>query len=879
MNKKIFKQILIVLGTVILFLALSYGFTPEVLQGKIVNQSDISSWHGMTKEILDHNAAHPDDKTQWTNSMFGGMPTVTILDDFDGDTTNPLYHWLLTGKRPATYLFIALLGGFLLMLSMGIRWSLAIGGAIAIAFCSYNFQIIQVGHNTKMQAIAFAPWVLAAMIFTYRSALAALENRHWTSWLPKTILGATLFGFALSFQIKANHPQITYYLAIIVFIYAITQFISVCIPKDRKDRLIRFFAASGLLLVIGLTGVATNLNKLIPTYEYTQVTMRGGSELVEDNGTSNSKGLDLDYATAWSYGINEMPNLMIPNFNGGASAGELSKDSETYKVLRQAGQPNVNSIIKQMPLYWGPQPFTAGPMYLGAICIFLFVLGLFLFKGKEKWWLLATTIIAIFLAWGSHFMWFTKLWFNWAPMYNKFRTVSMALTILQITVPLLGFLVLDRVLKGKYEYKQILNSSIIAFILTGGFCLIAAAFPGIAGDFISASDASLPEILRDSLAADRSTLLVKDALNSLGLISITFLLILLTLRIQNKDKYEHKINVLCVTITLLVLVDLMSTGKRYLNSSHFVTPKSFNGQFAERPVDQLIHQDTDLDYRVLDISVNTFNDAHQSYQHKCIGGYSPAKMQRYQDLIEKYIAPEINSIYNTVSECETIGEVEDKLPYLPITSMLNGRYIILGAEYPPIINEKAFGNAWFTDNALFVSSPQDEIQALSLTDLNNTAVISKDQFQWTEEFFNNEESNDSNNQYIELTHYAPNYLRYSVNTTDIQPTIFSEIYYEGGWKAWYEPKDDKMGTVKKGRYIPSDNAIELPLFRANWILRGTIVPEGKGEIVMRFEPDSYTLGKNLSRASSITLYILLILAVGGMIASNILQKKELDSKN
>ena len=372
MNKETLKKIGIYAGILLLFIAMAYSFTPQVLDGKIVNQSDIASWKGMANEAMTYNEANPEDPTAWTNSMFGGMPTTATIDSFEGDWTDAIYDFLLTGRRPASYLLIALIGGFLLMLSLGTSKTIAVAGAIAMAFCSYNMQIIQVGHNTKMQAIAYFPWVLAGVIFTYKAALRSFAGAQddkgrtqddKTKWLPKTVLGATLFAFALSMQIKANHIQITYYLAIVMFAYAIGLLIFLCMK--RKDLIKRFFAASALLLVIGCIGIATNANKLIPTYEYTPYTMRGGSELSADSDSHNDKGLDLDYATAWSYGINEMPNLLIPNFNGGSSSGELSMDSETAKLLKRAGQPNLKQTMKHMPLYWGPQPFTAGPMYMG----------------------------------------------------------------------------------------------------------------------------------------------------------------------------------------------------------------------------------------------------------------------------------------------------------------------------------------------------------------------------------------------------------------------------------------------------------------------------------------------------------------------------------
>ena len=410
----------------------------------------------MAREANQWDKAHPDDPTAWTNSMFGGMPTTMITGNHEGDWTQKIYDAFLTGRRPATYLFITLLGAFLLLLSLGIDKILAIGGAVAVAFCSYNMQIIQVGHNTKMMAIAWLPWVLAAVIFTYRSALGIYRKpdnddagKCWKSWLPQAVLGAALFGMALNFQIKANHIQISYYLAIIIFCYAIGLFIWLISDNERRRGIGKFFAASFLLLFLGIVGIGANANKLIPMYRYSHQTMRGGSELTVEGNADKSKGLDIEYATSWSYGWQELPNLMIPNFNGGSSAGAVNPSkSETVKLLKRYGQTNVREVAKTLPLYWGPQPFTAGPMYVGAITVFLFLLGLFLCDGKDKWWIFAATVIAILLGAGSHFMQFTKFWYEYMPFYSKFRTVSMALIILQVTLPMLGFIVLDKILKG-----------------------------------------------------------------------------------------------------------------------------------------------------------------------------------------------------------------------------------------------------------------------------------------------------------------------------------------------------------------------------------------------------------------------------------------------
>lgn len=887
-DRQLVKKILTFLGAAVFFLVLSYSFVPQVLSGKIVDQGDISSWKGMSNEAVTYNAQHPEDKTRWTDSMFGGMPTTATIDDFDGDWTRWLYDLLLTGRRPATYFFIALLGGFLLLLSFGCGIVPAIGGAVAIAFCSYNMQIIQVGHNTKMQAIAFFPWVLAGVVYTYRCAMAGVRGGYglyrndgdsapeagtgWRAWLPKTLLASVLFALALSFQIKANHPQITYYLAVVIFVYALTLLVWACCRKeDRRRRIQRFFAASVLLLAVGCVGIATNANKLIPTYRYSKYTMRGGSELAADKAEhagdakavkeakKAAQGLDLEYATAWSYGINEMPNLLIPNFNGGASACDPHlKNGATEELLRRAGQPNVKQTVKQLPMYWGPQPFTAGPMYLGAITVFLFVLGLFLFRGKDKWWIVIATIIAVFLAWGSHFMWFTKLWFYYAPMYSKFRTVSMALTVLQVTVPLLGFLTLDKIIKEEYNHKKIIRAILWSAGITAGFCAIFGLFPSLAGDFSSASDAGMQDILVDALREDRKAMLRKDATASFILISVAAVLLLWVYGKKEPFVRTGRGYAAGAAISLLVLLDLFSVGKRYLNNDHFISPKNWEKQFRERPVDSKILSDSDISYRVLDLSVNTFNDAHQSYRHKCIGGYSPAKLQRYQDLIERYISREISGVYSAAGDCATVGELEDKLPYLQVTSMLNGKYIILDGNMSPVVNARAFGNCWFVDSVRVAPTVNDEIDFLADTDLENTVVLGTD-FKYIAD---NVAPSSDGSDWIRMTSYEPNELHYECSLSSSRAVMFSEIYYPEGWKAWTGPAGG-VGETVGGKFKASAEAVETQIFRGDWMLRGMVVPAGRHEIVMRFEPQSYVTGARISTASSALLIVLTLLSAAG----------------
>ena len=819
------KNILIALGVVALFLALSYGFVPQVLDGKIVNQSDISGFVGMSHEMSEWNAAHPDNPTYWTDSMFGGMPTTAISTQNKGDYTEWLYKLLLVGKRPATYLFIALLGAFLLFLSLGVNWTIALGGAIAVAFCSYNFQIIQVGHNTKMQAIAFMPWVLAALVYTYRS-------KGW-----KTLLGATLFGLALSLQIKANHQQITYYLAIMVLLYAVVELVHTIRTKAWK----RFWLASALLLVLGGAGIATNVNKLLPLAKYTPQTMRGGSELSKEG--ANASGLDLDYATAWSYGWEELPNLMIPDFNGGASAGAVNPEkSQTIKLLRRAGQKNLKETAKQLPLYWGPQPFTAGPMYMGAISVFLFVLGLGLYRGREKWWLLVATLLAVLMAVGSHFMAFTAFCFKVLPLYNKFRTVSMALVVLQVTLPVLGFVTLDRIVRGAYDRARFLKAFWWALGITGGFALLCVLTPSLFGTFEGPSDSGMQDVLVEALVQDRIALFRADSLMALGLIVASALLLLWAYFPKGQTEHAREVAgfgrkwaaALCICV--LSAANLFIVGKRYLNADHFTTPKDFGKPFAERPVDQIIKADKDPQYRVLDLTVNVFNSSVPSYHHKSVGGYSPAKLQRYQDLIEHYLTREINGLYGQLNAADSLEAVEAWMATgTPVLNALHTRYVVLDGNYPPLVNDAALGAAWFVDSVALASTPDEEIALLGAVDLRRQAVVTTP----VDPVIPSEASVSPS---IRLTSYAPNELHYQYSTPTDRLAVFSEIYYPNGWHATVDGEP-------------------LELIRANWTLRAALLPAGSHEVVMTFLPDSYRIGATVSRVASLTLLLLLMLAI------------------
>lgn len=845
MNKKSLIQYI---GIIVAFIVISYGFVPQVLSGKIVNQSDISGYIGMAHEANSWNAAHPDDPALWTNSMFGGMPTTMLTGNSGGDATQPLYDAFFIGRRPASYLLISLLGAFLLMLAFGISPLLASAGAIAITFCSYNLQIIQVGHNAKMVAIAWAPWVLAAVVFTYRRALGEISLKEAEGRLGKLaamLAGPILFGFALNFQIKANHVQISYYLALIIAAYVVV--LLVWILARRKELLKKFFIASGLLMALGVAGIATNANRLIPTWEYTKQTMRGGSSLSSDGGKKSS-GLDFGYATQWSYGLEELPNLLVADFNGGASAAAVNPDkSETVKALQKMGygKRDARNFASALPMYHGPQPFTAGPMYIGAISVFLFLLALGLYKGNEKWWLLIPTILAILLALGGTYgrtdffntllRDFNRFWFDHTPFYNKFRTVSMALIVLQITLPLLGMIVLDRILKQKYSLKEVKKHVLIAAGITGGFCLLLLLFPGIAGSFTSSADKSFPEILRPALIADRQYLLTSDALVCLGLILASAGLILWQATGKDEQKRLSRATIAGIGISALILLNLWITGKRYLNSDHFVTKNDFNSHFDLRTVDKWILEDDDINYRVVDLSVNTFNDATPSFHHKNIGGYSPVKLQRYQDLIDHYLSGELSGIYRQIQGAATVHEAQEKLGSLPILSALNCKYIILEGNVPPLENKGALGNAWFIDSCIVASSPDEEIALLGAVDLSKVAILPADSPVKATPSGGNDDS-------IELVNYSPNKLVYFTRTQGDRLAVFSEIWCPYGWKMTID-----------GRTAASPA-------KADWTLRAAVIPAGEHEITMSFEPASYRIGSAVSAAGSWIL-ILLGLAV------------------
>lgn len=804
------------LTAIIAFIVLGFAYCPQVIEGKVINQSDISSWKGAANEMIQYQE-RTGEQTHWTNSMFGGMPGMMIASQYDGDFLESIYQALFIGPRPVSYLILAMVGFYLLLIALGVSPWLSFAGAIAYTFCSYNLQILQVGHNAKMVAIGLMPWVLASLAVAFR--------KH--SWM-----GAILFGITLAFQILANHVQITFYLAFIVIFWIVAEGIIAI-----KGKLFpKFLKTCSMLLIGGLLAVGSNLNHLLPTWEYAKYTMRGGSELSQEEGSQTKGGLKKDYATDWSYGIDESMNLLIPNYKGGPSSGALDENSETLAALRNNGVADAGSIIKQMPLYWGPQPFTAGPMYMGALSVFLFVLGAFLLKGPFKWSMLGLTLLVLLLAWGKHFMALSSFFLDYVPLYNKFRAVSMILVVLQVILPLLGFITLHKIFSKEWDKKKVWNALKWATGIVGGLCAIAWLFPTIAGNFESANDAQMfPDWLLPAIQSDRMSLLRSDALRSLLLVLATAGVISLFLIQKIKLAYAG------VLIVLLTTIDMMPVGKRYLNDTHFMSERKFNGVFEKRPVDELILRDTDPNYRVIDFSVNIFNDSHVSYFHKTVGGYSAAKLQRYQDLIERHISPELQTLSHDLSSMTNVSQIPEILKKCTVINMLNTRYFITSPTGMPLRNPVANGNAWFVADRKIVQGPDQEINSLTGLNSTETAVIDQ-KYEENSSLLNAALVRDTAARVV-LTQYEPNRLIYKTSSSTQQLAVFSEIYYPKGWYASIDGKPLELGRV-------------------NYMFRAAVVPAGQHEIQMWFDLPVIRQSRWMSQASSGLLILLLISGIG-----------------
>ncbi|MEI6576078.1 MAG: YfhO family protein [Bacteroidota bacterium] len=796
MKDQLMKKFLPWVAAIIIFALVSVIYFSPVLEGKKLQQQDIRNFQGMSKEISDfRNQNHQE--PLWTNSMFGGMPAFQISTLYNGNLTRYFDNMLQLGlPQPANYLFLSALGFFILLMVLGVNPWLAVAGALGYSFSSYFFIILEAGHNSKAHAMAYMAPVLAGLILTYKGKL-----------LP----GGVLTALFLSLEIGANHLQITYYLMLAVMIFFIAELYSAIIQKKMGD----FAKASAVALVAGIIALGPNLGNLWNTYEYSKYTTRGPSELTANKGNKTS-GLDKDYATAWSYGVGESMTILIPDFKGGGSYGELSKNSDTYKALMSNGIPNADQAIKQMPTYWGDQPFTSGPVYIGSIFIFLFVLGMFFVKGPMKWWLFAASLLSIMLAWGRNFPGFTDFFLDYFPGYNKFRAVSMTLVIAELCIPLLGIVALQQISEHGIDRKKAFNAVKYALGITAGLCLLFALFGGSFFSFAASGDEQMrqsgyPDWLMTAIISDRKSLMQSDAFRSFVFIILAGALVWALLFEKLKKNWVF------AGMALLLLVDLWMVDRRYLKNSDFAAKHQVENPFSPSAADETILQDKDLDYRVINLAANTFNDASTSYYHKSIGGYHGAKLKRYQELIENQISKNNMEVLN----------------------MMNTRYFIMkdkdGKENVQR-NPQACGNAWFVSQYKMVANADSEMVALDKFNPRATAVVDK---RFEDQLLKYKAGSFDSTATIKLDSYQPNHLVYSYTAKTDQLAVFSEIYYDKGWNAYIDGK-------------------VYPYFRTNYVLRGMVLPAGSKKLEFKFEPNSYYVGEKVSYAGSFLLIILVL---------------------
>jgi len=714
--------------------------------------------------------------------------------------------------------FLYFLGFFVLMLVLRVDPWVATLGAIAFALSSYFFIILGAGHTSKAHAIGYMAPVLAGIILAFR-------GKYWQ--------GGLLTAIALALEIKSAHLQITYYLLIMVVVYGIFKIVETIIEKNYTH----FFKAAGILILAAALAVLTFSTNLWATYDYGKDTMRGEPELTKDADIKSS-GLDKDYITHWSYGIGETWSFIIPNVKGGASGllGNVEAIKEADPAYRQA-------ISQQSNSYWGDQPGTSGPVYIGIIVLFLFILGMFIVKGNFKWVLLTVAVLSVLLSWGRNWMPPTDFFIDYIPGYNKFRAVTMILVIAELAIPILAFMALGKIVSDPSILKTKRKALYISFGLTGGLALLFYVAPSVFFDFLSANeklqfsqlmngnDAAQVNLYMSSLENVRMDIFKNDAIRSffIALLAATLLYFFSMKKIPKPW--------LLVGLGLLIIGDMASINKRYLNNDNFIRARDFETPFKASAADNFILNDKS-EFRVLDLTKSTFNDASCSYFHNSIGGYHGAKLQRYQDLIEYNIQGEIENVITELSSGATMAKINTMFSSMQVLNMLNAKYVIYNPEARPIINNSAFGNAWFVDKVEYVSNPDMEIAALVGNDLKSTAIVDS-RFN---DIIKSKELKVNPNATINMESYAPNHLVYKYNSVDDQLVVFSEIYYSKGWNA----------------YVDGELA---PYFRANYVLRAMEVPAGEHSIEFKFEPRIYVIGERISFASSLLLIILLLGAI------------------
>lgn len=804
MKKQTLTKFLPHIAAIAVFLILTVlFFYPIVFEGKDLPQGDVTGSLGWGNDLREYHQK-TGDYAFWSNAMFGGMPAnYTYMPE----TTNIFREVakVFTFFLPRLHigiLFAYMLGFYILLLAMGCSSWLSGIGAVAYAFTSYNLIIIDAGHVNQALVIATMAPLLGGAILCYRGKYL------WGSITALIFTGLNIFW---------GHQQISYYLFITIIILAITYFVYSIKEKALK----KFFTSSAILLVVAILGISPSLGSLIPTMDYTKDTMRGGAVLKKDKNNKKEKsGLDIDYAYAWSYGKGETMTLLIPNFKGASSHYNIGNKSNTYKALRRTGQ--ARSFCRYAPTYWGEQPFTAGPVYAGAIICFLFILGLFIVKGPEKWWILAATVLSIIMSWGRNFAVFNNFIFYHLPLYNKFRTPAMSLVITNMTMALMAILAIKEIIKQKGS-KELLKNIYISGGITAGICLIYALFGKGLLDFSSLADQNYPAFLTKALKQDRAKMLSADAWRSFFYIALSFIFIILFIKKKIKKEY------LFLILGILIFTDLFSVDKRFINESSYQR-RSVAKKIEKTEADKLILRDKNPDYRVLNLTSDTFNEARTSYFHKSIGGYSPAKLRRYQDIIDFYLSGNIN---------------------MNVLNMLNTKYIIVKGKSGNQVqqNPYALGNAWFVDTIKWVNSPDEEIAELGKINPASTAVIDngwKDKIK-TASITQNKDTTKSE---INLEKYAnPGNLIYKSDSPETKLAVFSEVFY----KTWYAYIDGK----------------EAPIVRVNYILRGLEIPAGKHTIEFKCVDKVFNFSSKIALIASIivSIIIIILLFIGIKIAT------------
>lgn len=804
MNKELLKKLLPYIVAIVTFIAIAVIYCYPVLEGKVIRQADSYNWKGMFEETAQFHK-ETGKWSFWSGSMFSGMPNFQTTGNIieSQKWIAPLFRILHLGiTGPIGLILMYLICFFILLRSFNIDKWLSIIGSIAITLSSYFFIIIEAGHNAKADCIALMAPVIAGFFLIFN----------------KKYIWGILFSIVFIAITEMTHPQMIYYFFLLIGCLFIAEIFIHFKEKRYKDLII---ATLIFACAVGV-GIGTNYSKYAVNSEYLTETMRGGhSEIVKEFDEQNkvSEGLDLDYATAWSYGIDETMTLLIPNFKGASSQYQLGTNSKVYEALIQNGvsKRNAEDFCRNVPTYWGTQPFTSGPVYVGAIIVFLFILGLFIVKGPYKWALLVATLFSILLSWGNNFMPLTKLFFEYFPMYNKFRAVSSILVVAEVTMPLLGFLAIKDIVNKKINKEKIIQFMYISGGITAGICLIFALFGGWIFNFTSPNDAQLvgqlPEWLMDAIVSERASMMRMDAWRSLFFIAVAFTL--LWLFVKEKLKFAYFV----VGLGLFILIDMWGVDKRFFNADNFVTVKNHSTYFKKLPYEEYLLQDPDPNYRVMNLTTNTFNESRTSYYFKSIGGYHGAKLRRYQDLINEHIS-KMN---------------------MPVLDMLNTKYfIVAGQDNQPMpqMNPNAMGNAWFVDSLLIVDTPNEESDALNTINLRNTAVLDRKFAAHAEEFIPGHDSTAT----VQFLTYNPDTLTYQYSASKPGVIVFSEIYYPYGWKAFI---DDQ----------PIDH------FRVNYTLRALNVPAGEHHIKFVFHPDKYYSSEKISYLFISIMYASIIGAI------------------